>query len=326
MSTGNDHIDVRALRFAIGFPVLLAALFAVSGLLLRNDVRLGVVLPWGGDALPIGGYLAVAAVLIAVVGTGIGTQAARTRLPAALRRVLLAGATGVALLLTTLFASDLVGQAGRSDTPRVQFDSIVLAMGSGASLALAVVLGFAFKPDEQWTRRDEEALQYELDPDLARDRQAYWLHPRSSVVIMILLAGVFPGALLALLQPWLGLLLPVLAVLILLFLSARVEADRSGVVVRIAGAVPVLRLRALAIEAAAPTVVTAARYGGWGYRRRAGSASYLAASGPAVAVRLSDGGGAVLGAPDAETADNLAALLNRRAGRDPNNGGQRPNL
>jgi hypothetical protein len=326
MSTDNDHLDTRALRFAIGFPVLLAALFVVAGLLLRDDVRLGVVLPWGGDALPIGAYLAVAAAVIAGVGLGIGTQAARTRFPAVLRRVLLAGATGAALLLTTLFASDLVGQAGSGGAPRARLDSIVLAMGSGASLALAVVLGFAFKPDEQWTRRDEEALLLELDPDLARDLQAYWLHPRSSVIIMILLAGVFPGALLALLVPWLGVLLPVLAVLLLLFLSARVVADRSGVTVRIAGAVPVLRLRVAALEAAAPTVVTAARYGGWGFRRRSGSVSYLAASGPAVVVRLRGGGAAVIGAPSPETADSLAALLNRRAGRDPDPGAGPTNL
>ena len=47
MSTGNDHIDARALRFAIGFPVLLAALFVVAGLLLipptttARDARVG---------------------------------------------------------------------------------------------------------------------------------------------------------------------------------------------------------------------------------------------------------------------------------------------
>lgn len=311
----SDKIDARALRFALGFPLVLGLSFGVAGFTLRGEVPHGVVLPTGGGPLPIFGYLAVGAGVIAVIGWGIGTQAARTVLPGTGRRLILGLAVAVDFFLAALFASALVAQAGTTEPPSPRVDSIVLATGSGAALALGVVMAAIFKPDEQWTSRDDAALTLALDPELARDRLAYWIHPRSSVVVMIALAGALPGALVALALPWLGALIFVLALALIAFLSARVDASRAGVHVFIAGVLPVINCSSTAVLGAAAAEVRARNYGGWGFRRHGPSSTYLAASGPAVVVRLTNDGGSVIGAPDDDRAEALAELLNRRAGR-----------
>ena len=70
-----------------------------------------------------------------------------------------------------------------------QVDVIVLAMGSGAALGLGVVMGFVFKADERWSADDDrairQALDRELDPELARDSVSLWVHARSSVFVML---------------------------------------------------------------------------------------------------------------------------------------------
>ena len=316
----RDRIDTRALRFALGFPVVLGVAFGVAGFTLHGEVPHGVVLPVGGPPLPVFGYLGIAAGVIAVVGWGIGTQAARTVLPGLGRRLILGLAVAVDLFLAALFASALVAQAETPPPPGVRLDSIVLATGTGGAVALGVVMGAVFKPDEQWTSRDDQALTFALDPDLLRDRLEYWIHPRSSVLIMIALCGAFPGTLVALVLPWLGLLIFVLAMAGIAFLCARVAAGRTGVRVFIAGVLPVLECPSTSILGAAATHVTARTYGGWGLRRHGPSSSYLAASGPAVAVRLTDDGGSVIGAPDPDRAEALADLLNRRAGKPADEG------
>jgi hypothetical protein len=311
----SDRIDARALRFALGFPVVLGVAFGVAGFTLHGEVPHGVVLPVGGAPLPVFGYLGIAAGVIAVVGWAIGTQAARTVLPGLGRRLVLGLAVAVDLFLAALFASALVAQAETPLPPGARLDSIVLATGTGGAVALGVVMAAAFKPDEQWTSRDDQALTMALDPDLARDRLQYWIHPRSSVLVMIALCGAFPGTLVALALPWLGMVIFVLAMATIAFLCARVAADRAGVRVFMAGVLPVLDCPSISVLGAAATNVTARTHGGWGLRRHGPSSSYLAASGPAVVVRLANDGGSVIGAPDPDRAETLAELLNRRAGK-----------
>ncbi len=305
--------DRRALRFAILFPLVLAICFGLAGYTLRGEIPLGAVLPFGGPALPAVGYLAFSAACIALVGIVIGSQAARTALPRTARRVLLGTAFTVELFLTSLFGATLVAQAGTGLPPGAPPDPIVLAMGSGAALSLGVVMALVYQPAEQWTQRDEEALLVELDPSRARNRLTYWIHPRSSVLIMILLAGALPGVLLALALPWLGVLVFALALAAIVLLTALVDADRDGVQVLIGGVVPVLRCRTAAVQAAAVLDMRARDYGGWGLRRHGGTMSFLAASGPAVVVRLESGAAAIIGAPDAGRAETLAVLLNGRS-------------
>ncbi len=308
-------VDKRALRFSIMFPLVLAICFGLAGFTLRGEVPRGAVLPFGGPPLTPIGYLSVGAACIAIVGIALGSQAARTSLPRAVRRVLLGAAFSVELFLTTLFGATLVAQAGSGHAPGGQPDPVVLAMGSGAALSLGVVIGMVYKPEEQWTRRDDEALLVALDPELARNRLMYWIRPRSSVLMMILLAGVLPGALIAVALPWLGALIFVLALAAVFSLTALVDADRDGARVLLAGVLPVLHTPAETVAAAAVLDTRARDYGGWGLRRHNATASFMAASGPAVVVRLENGTAVIIGAPNREEGDALATLLNKYAGR-----------
>ncbi len=308
-------MDKRALRFSILFPLVLAICFGLAGFTLRGEVPKGAVLPFGGSPLPPVGYLGVGAACIAIAGIALGSQAARTSLPRAARRLLLGAAFSVELFLTALFGSTLVAQAGSGHAPGGQPDPVVLAMGSGAALSLGVVIGMVYKPEEQWTRRDDEALLVALAPELARNRLMYWIRPRSSVLIMILLAGVLPGALIAVVLPWLGALVFVLALAAVFSLTALVDADRDGARVLLAGVLPVLHAPTATVEGAAVLDTRARDYGGWGLRRHDATVSFMAASGPAVVVRLDDGTAVIIGAPNREEGDALATLLNKYAGR-----------
>ncbi|MBG0740929.1 hypothetical protein IV500_16255 [Paeniglutamicibacter antarcticus] len=308
-------VDKRALRFTVIFPLVLAICFGLAGYTLRGEVPKGALLPFGGSPLTPVGFLGVGAACIAIVGIALGTQAARTSLPRAVRRLLLGAAFAAELFLTALFGSTLVAQAGSGGVPSGQPDPVVLAMGSGAALSLGVVIAMVYKPEEQWTRHDDEALLVALDPELARNRLMYWIRPRSSVLIMILLAGVLPGALIAVALPWLGALVFGLALAVIFSLTALVDADRDGARVLLAGVLPVLRAPASTVEAAAVLDTRARDYGGWGLRRRDATASFMAASGPAVVVRLENGSAVIIGAPSREVGDELATLLNKYAGR-----------
>ncbi|WP_427018150.1 hypothetical protein ACQCSX_06050 [Pseudarthrobacter sp. P1] len=313
----RSPLDKRALRFAIGFPLALALAFFAAGFTFHNEVPQGVVLPTGGYPLALPAYLAVGAGAIALAGVGISSQGARTVLPRLLRRIVMGAGMSIQLTIAALFASALAAQAGTSEAPSQRLDATVLAMGSGAAVALGVTLAMSFKPDEQWTRADDAELGRVLDPALAADSVEYWVHPRSSVVIMILLLGILPAMFLGLLSPWLGVASVAAALIAIGALSALVTADRSGVKVRLAGLLPVMGAACVDMDAAVALNVSAGRHGGWGLRHHSGSASFLAASGAAVVVRLNDSTSLVIGAPNLDTADVLEALLNRRAGKRP---------
>jgi len=311
----SDAVDRRALRFTLIFPVILAGAFAGAGYILGSQVPGGVVLPMGGNPLPLVTYLIVGAVTVIVVGAGIGTQAARTVLPRLTRRIIIGVTMALQLTLCALFAAAIVGQAGGFGQAPVRVDGTVLAAGGGFALAMGVILGMTFKPDEQWTSADDLALALEADPRAARDRLSYWTHPRSSVVIMILLAGLFPGALLALISPWFLLALFLLASAVVGFLCGTVQMNRAGLSVRIAGVIPAIVTPCTGVQGAVSLDVKARDYGGWGFHKHGGSATFLASSGAAVVIRCDDGTRVVVGAPNLDTADDLAAILNRRAGK-----------
>ncbi|WP_150117103.1 hypothetical protein [Arthrobacter sp. ERGS1:01] len=315
------HIDARALRFAIIFPALLSVGLVVGGVLVGTGLDRGVVLPTGGDPVPLAVFLAVAVVVTLLLGAGVGSQGARTLLPRNLRRVLLGVAMALQLASCTLFVAALLGQSGQGGAPVVRVDSYVVLMGSGFAAAMGLVLALTFKPDEQWTSADDAALARALesaaDPMAANDTLAYTLHPRSSVVIMILLAGVFPGAILSLVSGWFmaGFLLA--ALLTVAALTATVHVDRSRLMVKLAGVLPVIVVPCTDVDAAVSLDIVARDYGGWGLRKHGGSESFLAASGAAVVVRAGQAGRVVVGAPNLDTADDLSAILNRRAGKGP---------
>lgn len=315
------HLDARALRFALIFPVLLAAGLVVGGLLVAPQLQGGVVLPLGGNPVPLATFLAVGAASIVLLGAGIGSFGAQTALPRMLRKILLGGAMALQLVACTLFAAALLGQAGGGGLPAVRVDGYVMLMGSGLAMAMGVVLALTFKPDEQWTPSDDQALAAMLDaaadPAAASDKLAYFLHPRGSVIIMILLAAVLPGALLALLSPWILLALVLAALLGIAMLCATVQVDRRQLTVKLLGFIPALAAPCEGVDAAVSLNVAAKDHGGWGLRRHSGSATFLTNSGAAVVLRQSDGGKVVVGAPNLDLADELSEILNRRAGKSP---------
>lgn len=313
MKGTRDAWDPVALRFGLGFPVILAVAFLIAGFVFRNEVPHGVALAGIGNPVPYVVYLAVAAGSIVLVGVLIALQAARRAVSPLLRRILLGFAVTSTLVLASLFAAGILAQAGTS-TPAPGIDPIVFASGSGAAVAMGFVIAFTFRPDEQWNERDDQALAAELDPELLRDSLNYWIKPRASVIVMILLVGVLPGALLLPFVPWLSAVLVLLAVLAIGALSGLLDADRFTATVRLAGVFPVLSVDLAHLQGAVAAVVEAKLYGGWGIRRQGTKASFLAGSGPAVVVRMDDGGAYVIGAPNEARAQELADLLNRRSG------------
>ncbi|MCP1414345.1 hypothetical protein [Paenarthrobacter sp. A20] len=323
MGSFRDTLDFRALRFAVAFPLLLAVGFAVCAQMLRNDLPNPVAVMWNSDGgssfAPFGAYVAGGAALITVCGWAVFLQAVSITRPVVMRRVMMGVGLMVSLFITTVLAAGLVGQSGLADARQSHVDPIILAMGSGAAVALGVVMMFAFKPDPRWTREDDVALQEELslleDPDLARDSLRLWVHARSSVFVMIIVSALFPAALIAIAVPWLGALVAVAALGGAGFLFARVRADRGGLQVFAGGIVRVLTVPAVDIAAAAPTEVKAADYGGWGWRHHDDATAMLVSSGPAVVVRKLNGGRVALSAGTKASADNLAGVLNRAAHR-----------
>ncbi len=315
------RFDARALRFAIIFPVLLCLGLVAGGLLLADQLPDGAELPIGGGPLPLPAFLAVASAVTLLLGVGVGGMGALTALPRNLRRVLLGAGMALQLGSGTLFSAALLGQSGLGGLAPVRVDGYVLLMGSGLSAAMGVVLALTFKPDEQWTGADDNALAellaLEADPTVANDRLVYAIHPRSSVVIMILLGGILPGAVLTVASPWFLPAFVLAALLILGVLCATVHVDRRRLSVRMAGLLPVISMPCTAVEAAVSLDIKARDYGGWGLRKHGGSESFLAYSGAAVVLRDTRAGRVVVSAPSLDAADDLAAILNRRAGKRP---------
>lgn len=307
----------------MGFPVMLAVAFVICALLLRPDLPEPLAIVWNAGSAagfaPFAAFVSVGGSLIVVIGWLVLLQAVPVSRPVLMRRIMMGAGLSVSLFVTAVLAAILVGQAGLPDARSAQVDAIVLATGSGAALALGVVMGFVFKADQQWSVDDDRALQRalenELDPDLARDHVRLWVHARSSVFVMLIVATLFPAALIALALPWLGAVLVIVAAVGAAFLFARVTADRSGLRVFIAGFVRVLDVPAATISSAAAADVRAADYGGWGYRSHGETKAVLVSSGPAVVVSRADGQRIAVSGGDAASAERLADVLSRVAAR-----------
>src|SRR6478736_1197580 len=189
----RDSVDARALRFAIGFPLMLAAGFVLCALLVRPDLPEPLAVRWtaagAADFAPFVTVAGAGASLIVVIGWAVLLQAVPLSRPAMMRRIMMGAGLSMSLFVTTVLAAVLVGQLGLPDARESRVDVTVLAMGSGAALGLGVVMGFVFKADERWSADDEraarEALERELDPELARDTVSLWVHARSSVFVML---------------------------------------------------------------------------------------------------------------------------------------------
>ncbi|MET4095155.1 hypothetical protein [Arthrobacter sp. UYCu712] len=319
----RESVDVRALRFALGFPVMLAACFAICALLVRPDLPEPLAVRWTGDGAvdfaPFEAVVGAGAALIVLIGWAVLVQAVPLSRPALMRRIMMGAGLSLVLFVTTVLAAALVGQLGLENARESRVDASVLALGSGAALSLGVVMGFVFKADERWSADDDrgmqEALRLELDPGLARDSVSLWVHARSSVFVMLGIATLLPAALVTIAVPWLAAVVVALALLAAAFLFVRVRVDRTGLRVFAAGFLRVMDVPAAAIEAATPKEVKAADYGGWGYRSHGGTTALLVSSGPAVVVDRSDGRKLAVSGGSAASADHVAQVLTRVADR-----------
>lgn len=323
MGKFRDSVDGKALRFAVGFPVVLASAFVFCANLLRSELPDPLAVSWtadGGAAFaPFGAYTGGGALIIVAVGWLVLSQAVPLSRPALMRRIMMGMGLFVSLFITSVLAAGLVGQAGVADARESRVDLTVLALGSGAAVSLGVIMVFVFKADRQWSPEDDRALELarirELDPELAGDTLRLWVHARSSVFVMIAVASLFPAVLIAVALPWLGALVAALAVLGAAFLCARIKADRRGLRVLVAGVLPVMDVPAAAISSADAAEVRAADYGGWGYRNHSGTAAMLVSSGPAVVVRKTDGQHLAVSGGSPAKAARLAEVLTRVAAR-----------
>jgi len=319
----RDSVDTRALRFALGFPVVLAVAFVVCALLIRSDLPEPVAVRWdeagAADFAPFGAVIGVGAALIVLIGWTALVQAAPLSRPAVMRRIMMGAGLTISLFVTSVLAAVLVGQLGLADARESRVDVTVLAMGSGAAVGLGFVMGFVFKADERWSSDDDRAmraaLRRERDPDFGRDAVSLWVHARSSVFVMVGIASVLPAALLTIAVPWLAVVLVILGMLAAAFLVARVRVDRSGLRVFAAGFLRVMDVPAAAIEAVTPKDVKAADYGGWGYRTTRTATALLVSSGPAVVVDRSDGRKLTVSSGSAASAEHVARVLSRVAER-----------
>ncbi|MGN7199993.1 hypothetical protein [Arthrobacter sp. SAFR-044] len=327
-----DSVDAKALRFAVGFPVVLAAAFVYCASLLRPDLPEPLAIRWtddgGASFAPFGAYVGGGAAGIVVAGWLVLLQAVPLGRPVMMRRIMMGAGLFLSLFITSALAAGLIGQTGLADARQSHVDMTVLALGSGAAVSLGVTMAMVYKADRQWSPDDDRALQVaiakELDPDLARDSIRLWVHARSSVFVMIGIASLFPAALIAVVVPWLGILLVVLALVGTAFLFARIRADRRGLKVLLAGVVPVMNVPAGAISDANAAEVRAADYGGWGYRHHDGTAAMLVSSGPAVVVSKTDGQRLAVSGGSQDSAAQLADVLTRVAARARRGGGPPP--
>lgn len=323
MGKFRDSVDTKALRFVVGFPLVLAAAFVFCAYLLRSDLPDPLAISWTADGgasfAPFGAYAAGGALFIIATGWLVLSQAVLLSRPAVMRRIMMGTGLFMSLFITSVLAAGLVGQAGLADARDSRVDLTVLALGSGAAVSLGVIMGFVFKADSQWAPEDDRALElalaHELDPELAGDTLRLWVHARSSVFVMIAVASLFPAALITVALPWLGALVAGLAVVGAAFLCARIKADRRGLRVLVAGVIPVMDVPAAAISTASTADVRAADYGGWGYRNHSGTAAMLVSSGPAVVVHKTDGHDVAVSGGSPATAARLAEVLTRVAAR-----------
>ncbi|MGG5175308.1 hypothetical protein ACQQCD_09855 [Pseudarthrobacter sp. J1763] len=310
--------DHRALRFAIGFPVVLSAAFVIATSSLSSRLPSPVAIMWDGAGarafVPFGTYMLVAVGTILLVGVALLLQTVSLARPVVMRRILMALGIAADLFLVTVFAAGLVGQLNVADARNSHVDTMVLLLGSGAAVTLALVMGMLYKPDEKWSPADDRALERELlleaNPEAEDDQWSSWVHARSSIFVMLGIGFLMPAALLVPLVPWLSGLLVVVALVIAACLFYRIYADQDRLQIRIAGVLPFLKTQAGHLDSATATTLDANNHGGWGPRLHHNSRSILVSSGAGVMLNFTDGRSAVLGTKTPEDAESLAAHLN----------------
>ncbi|WP_052663651.1 hypothetical protein [Psychromicrobium lacuslunae] len=291
----EQRFDRRFLGFGIGFPWAVAFCFAAVALFLRRGVPEPMGLHWdGSDAdltISFPAFVVCTAIAIGVVGSLCGVLAGARLQRRWLRRVLMGLAVALSLFLATVGAAFLMGQQGLKTADGGTIDSIVLALGGGAALALGVIMMFVYQPTPLWTPRDDQALLEAQAALLGQPALSFWIIARSSSYVFLVMILLLLGSLLLLLSPWLALGLAVVVLFVMANLSARLEISSTSqpqrlLKLKIAGLLPVCTIPMERISSVEMTKIDLWRLGGPGWRRQPGKQRFIARSGYAVRVQL----------------------------------------
>ena len=117
MGKFRDSVDGNALRFAVGFPVVLAAAFVFCAFLLRPDLPEPMAIAGRPTAAPplllFGAYAWGGALIIVAAGWLVLSQAVPLSRPAVMRRIMM----GTGLFLSLFITSCPCRGAGGPDRP-----------------------------------------------------------------------------------------------------------------------------------------------------------------------------------------------------------------
>ena len=317
----EERFDRRFTAFGIGFPWVLAFCFAAVALMLRRAVPDPMGLHWSGQRadLTVGfpAFVLLAALSIAIPGAVCGAVAGARLHRRWLRRLLMGAAVFLSLLTASACAGFLIGQQGISSADAGGFDSTVFALGSGAAVALGVIMMFTFQPDPRWTAQDERALAEEAAALAGTPRVVYWVHARSSSFVLLGMTLLLIGGLLLLLSPWITLALAVLVLAVTAFLFGRVSLPGSHepephLRVQAAGLIPVLDLPLRQIRAVEVLEARVWDLGGPGVRWPRTGMQFLTRNGAALRLQTESHPAVLISAPDQAAARNLADQIRRR--------------
>lgn len=313
-------LDPVGAAFAIGVPLLAAAVTLGLTALWQDRLPAALATHWGSGSAPDGfsspwSNSWFVAALIVLIGGGCAATAGFARAQLMLRRVMLVTGLTLTGLIFTVNTVLMSSQLGLHDASEARLEA--WSIGAGVLLGIAVgVVGSAslqdLRPRVRATAGPDAALPRAAHPALPI---AFTLGVSDRVVGAVCgLVGV--GALIACLAAGSLWPLPIfIPALLLLFATARfrVEADERGVRVRTAGAA-VLTYNLDEVAAARVVAVDPFRdFGGWGLRFTGkGRYGVVTAKGPAVQVSMA--GGDVL-TISTERAEELAGALNTLADR-----------
>lgn len=322
MNRGKSELfDRRFTAFGIGFPWVVAFCFAAMALMLRRAAPDPLGLAWDGyqAKFTVGfpAFVFFTSLLIGVLGSVCGALAGARLHRRWLRRLLMGAAVLLSLLTASAGAAWLMGQQGQASADGGSFDGTVFALGSGAALALGVIMMFTFQPDPRWTARDEQALAEEAAALAGAPRVDYWVRARSSTFVFLAITVLLIGGLLLLLSPWITAALALLVLGLVVFLFGKVSLPGGNVPqprlrVRAAGILTVLELPLEQIRGIELFEAQVWELGGPGLRWPQSGMRFLTGNGIALRLETDSHPALLISAPNRAVAEQLAGQIRSR--------------
>lgn len=155
---------------------------------------------------------------------------------------------------------------------------------------------------------------------LAPGERAAWVTVlRSRLLVTVpIVAAVFVAVVAATINPFVWIVLPLIAAMLALFAQVRVTVDHRGLRL-VAGllGLPFKRIRLAEITSASAQHIDPPRWGGWGYRVIPGRSALVLRSGPGLVIELRDGRLFAITLDDPGTPAALLASLREQDGQRP---------